>query len=133
MIVDHNAERGNPADAPNWHRLWIGSAHAPDSPRTVTAARSDGEKAPRMTSTTSGCATSGSPQGQTLSRPASRGTPPGVPAKNQGAHRREGRISTLERGYGWNRTRIDSTKGAKIRIGHGVLAHSLVKISTLAA
>ena len=44
----------------------------------------------------------------------------------------EGRISTLKRGYGWDRTRIDSTQGARIWTGHGVLAHNLVKISGLA-
>ena len=44
----------------------------------------------------------------------------------------EGRISTLKRGYGWDRTRIDGTEGAKIWAGHGVLAHNLVKISALA-
>ena len=45
----------------------------------------------------------------------------------------EGRISTIKRGYGWDRTRIDTTEGARIWTGHGVLAHNLVKISTLAA
>ena len=45
----------------------------------------------------------------------------------------EGRISTLKRGYGWDRTRIDRTEGARIWVGHGVLAHNLVKISALAA
>jgi hypothetical protein len=30
------------------------------------------------------------------------------------------------------RTRIDSTEGARIWAGHGVLAHNLVKISALA-
>ena len=45
----------------------------------------------------------------------------------------EGRISNLKRGYGWDRTRIDGTEGARIWTGHGVLAHNLVKISALAA
>lgn len=44
----------------------------------------------------------------------------------------EGRISTVKRGYGWDRTRIDGTEGARIWTGHGVLAHNLVKLSTLA-
>jgi transposase, IS5 family len=43
----------------------------------------------------------------------------------------EGKISTLKGGYGWDRTRIDGTKGARIWVGHGVLAHNLVKISAL--
>jgi hypothetical protein len=39
----------------------------------------------------------------------------------------EGRISYLKRGYGWDRTRIDGTEGARIWAGHGILAHNLVK------
>ena len=45
----------------------------------------------------------------------------------------EGRISTLKRGYGWDRTRLDGTEGARIWTGHGILAHNLVKISALAS
>jgi len=45
----------------------------------------------------------------------------------------EGRISTLKRGYRWDRTRIDGTEGARIWTGHGVLAHNLVKIAALTA
>jgi IS5 family transposase len=45
----------------------------------------------------------------------------------------EGRISTLKRGYGWDRARIDGTEGARIWTGHGILAHNLVKIADLAA
>ncbi len=44
----------------------------------------------------------------------------------------EGRISNLKRGYGWDRTMIDTTEGARIWTGHGILAHNLVKISALA-
>ena len=44
----------------------------------------------------------------------------------------EGRISNLKRGYGWDRTMIDTTEGARIWTGHGVLADNLVKISALA-
>ena len=44
----------------------------------------------------------------------------------------EGRISHLKRSYGWDRTMIDTTEGARIWIGHGVLAHNLIKISALA-
>jgi IS5 family transposase len=45
----------------------------------------------------------------------------------------EGRISTLKRGYGWDRTRLDSLEGARIWTGHGILAHNLVKIADLAS
>jgi transposase, IS5 family len=45
----------------------------------------------------------------------------------------EGRISYLKHRYGWDRTRLDTTKGAAIWCGHGVFAHNLVKIGTLAS
>jgi len=45
----------------------------------------------------------------------------------------EGRISSLKRGYGWDRTRLDGTEGARIWTGQGVFAHNLVKIGTLAS
>ena len=44
----------------------------------------------------------------------------------------EGRISYLKRGYGWDRTRLDSKDGAAIWRGHGVFARNLVKIGALA-
>ena len=44
----------------------------------------------------------------------------------------EGRISHLKRNYSWDRTMIDTTEGARIWTGHGVLAHNLIKISALA-
>ena len=45
----------------------------------------------------------------------------------------EARVSTLKRQYGWDRTRLHGLEGARIWTGHGVLAHNLVKIATLAA
>ena len=45
----------------------------------------------------------------------------------------EDRISTLKRGYRWDRTRTDGTEGARIWTGHGVLTHNLVKIAALTA
>jgi transposase, IS5 family len=45
----------------------------------------------------------------------------------------EGRISTLKRGYGWDRTRTDGTEGTRIWASQGVLAHNLLKLSALAA
>ena len=45
----------------------------------------------------------------------------------------EGRISYLKRGYGWDRTRLDGRQGAAIWCGHGVFAHNLAKIGTLAS
>jgi IS5 family transposase len=60
----------------------------------------------------------------------------GAPHPSVSTHRRtgiEGRISTLKRGYDWDRARLDTTEGAKIWTGHGVLTHNLIKISALAA
>ncbi len=45
----------------------------------------------------------------------------------------EGRISYLKRRYGWDRTRLDGRQGATIWCGHGVFAHNLAKIATLAS
>lgn len=45
----------------------------------------------------------------------------------------EGRISNLKRNYGWDHTRIDGIDGARTWVGHGIFAHNLVKISTLAS
>jgi hypothetical protein len=45
----------------------------------------------------------------------------------------EGPISALKRQYGRDRTRLDTTHGTRTWAGYGVLAHNLVKISTLAA
>jgi len=45
----------------------------------------------------------------------------------------EGRISYLKRGYGWDRTRLDTRQGAAIWCGHGVFTHSLVKIGAMAS
>jgi transposase, IS5 family len=45
----------------------------------------------------------------------------------------EGRISTLKRGYGWDRTRLDSLEGAKTWTGQGVFTHNLTRIAALTA
>jgi transposase, IS5 family len=42
-------------------------------------------------------------------------------------------VSKAERGYGWDRTRLDGKDGAAIWCGHGVSAHNLVKIGALAS
>jgi IS5 family transposase len=45
----------------------------------------------------------------------------------------EGRISYLKRGYGWDRTRLDTRHGAAIWCGHGVFTHNLIKIGAIAS
>jgi len=135
VIVDHAVEQGNPADGPQLAPA-IGRVikRTGKAPRTVTADRSYGEQAIEEDLLGLGVRHVVIPR-------------KGKPGKaRQAAERRpafrraikwrtgsEGRISALKRGYGWDRTRLDGTEGARIWAGHGVLAHNLVKISVLAS
>jgi len=135
VIVDHNMEPGNPADAPQLvEAVKRAIARTGRKPRTVTADRGYGEQNVDDDLADLGVRHVVIPR-------------KGKPGKARQAveHRRafrrtvkwrtgcEGRISTLKRGYGWDRTRIDGTEGARIWTGHGVLAHNLVKIAALTA
>jgi transposase, IS5 family len=135
VIVDHNVEQGNPPDAPQLapavDRV---RTRAGRPPRTVTADRGYGEKAVEDDLDDLGVRDVVIPRKGKPS--AARRAQEHRPAFRRTVKWRtgcEGRISTLKRGYGWDRTRIDGTEGARIWAGHGVLAHNLVKISTLAA
>lgn len=135
IVLDHTVEPGNPADAP---QLAAAVERVVDrtgrTPRTVTADRGYGEKSVEDRLHDMGVRTVVIPR---KGRPGK--------ARQAEEHRRafrrtvkwrtrsEGRISTLKRGYGWDRTRIDGTEGARIWTGHGILAHNLVKISALTA
>lgn len=135
IVLDHTVEMGNPPDAPQLvpavKRVTTRTGHAP---RTVTADRGYGEKRVEDDLHDLGVRTVVIPR---------KGKPGAArrAAEHRPAFRRtikwrtgcEGRISTLKRGYGWDRTRIDGTEGARIWTGHGVLTHNLVKISALAA
>jgi len=135
VVVDHTVERGNPADAPQLapavDRV---TKRAGRPPRTVTADRGYGEKSVDDHLHDLGVKNVVIPR---------KGKPSGArrAEEHQPAFRRtvkwrtgcEGRISTLKRGYGWDRTRIDGTEGATVWVGHGILTHNLVKISALAA
>jgi transposase, IS5 family len=135
VILDHTVEPGNPADAPQLapavERI---TRRTGRPPRAVTADRGYGEKKVDDALHAMGVRAVVIPR---KGRPGK--------AREAEEHRRafrrtikwrtgiEGRISTIKRGYGWDRTRIDTTEGARIWTGHGVLAHNLVKISTLTA
>ncbi|MGH9248513.1 MAG: ISNCY family transposase [Acidimicrobiales bacterium] len=135
VVLDHRVEQGNPADAPQLapavERVIKRTGR---KPRTVTADRGYGEKRVDDALHDLGVRTVVIPR---------KGKPSQArrAVEHRPAFRRtvkwrtgsEGRISTLKRGYGWDRTRIDRTEGARIWVGHGVLAHNLVKISALAA
>jgi transposase, IS5 family len=135
IVLDHSVEQGNPPDAPQLapavQRVKKRTGRAPG---TVTADRGYGEAKVDRQLTDLGVRNVVIPR---------KGKPPSArrAEEHRQAFRRivkwrtgsEGRISYLKRGYGWDRTRIDGTEGTRIWVGHGVLAHNLVKISTLAA
>jgi IS5 family transposase len=135
IVLDYTVEQGNPADAPQLEPAVARiKQRTGRPPRTVTADRGYGEKRVDDALHELGVNNVVIP----------RKGKPGV-ARQAQEHRRafrkhikwrtgiEGRISTLKRGYGWDRARIDTTEGARIWTGHGVLAHNLVKISALTA
>ena len=135
IVVDHQMHAGNPADAPQLapaiQRI---KARTGRAPRTVTADRGYGEAATDQALTELGVRTVVIP----------RKGRPGAPRQHvekRRAFRRtikwrtgcEGRISTLKRGYGWDRTRLDSLEGAKTWTGQGVFTHNLTRIAALTA
>jgi transposase, IS5 family len=133
IVLDHNIETGNPADAPMLApAIERVTARLGRPPRAVTADRGYGEAAVETTLTDLGVATVVLPR---KGRPSA--------ARRAIEQRRsfqrlvkwrtgsEGRISCLKRDFGWNRTRIDSLDGARTWCGHGVFNHNLVKIAAL--
>jgi IS5 family transposase len=134
VVLDHTLEQGNPADAPQLApAVKRAIARTGRKPRTVTADRGYGEKNVDDALHEMGVRTvviprkgkPGKARQAEEHRPAFRRT---VKWRTGS----EGRISSLKRGYGWDRSRLDGTEGARIWTGHGVLAHNLVKISALA-
>jgi IS5 family transposase len=134
VVLDHTLERGNPADAPQLApAIKRVIRRTGRRPRTVTADRGYGEACVENDLHDLGVRTVVIPR---KGRPGK--------ARQAHEHRRafrrtvkwrtgsEARISTLKRQYGWDRTRLDHLDGARIWTGHGVLAHNLVKIATLA-
>jgi transposase, IS5 family len=134
IVLDHTVEQGNPADAPQLApAVKRVKKRTRSAPHTVTTDRGYGEAEVDQQLTDLGVKNVVIPR---------KGRP--SPARHAEEHRKafrrtvkwrtgsEGRISYLKRGYGWDRTRIDGTEGARIWTGHGILAHNLVKISALA-
>ncbi|WP_045385839.1 ISNCY family transposase, partial [Mycobacterium kyorinense] len=130
IVLDHTVEVGNPPDAPQLApavgRITKRTGRAPG---TVTADRGYGEKRVEDDLHDLGVRT------VVIPRKGKPGQARQV-EEHRPAFRRtikwrtgcEGRLSALKRGYGWDRTRIDGTEGTRIWIGHGVLAHNLVRI-----
>jgi IS5 family transposase len=135
VILDHNVEIGNPADAPQLAPAIDRIARrVARTPRTVTADRGYGEAGVERDLHDLGVRSVAIP----------RKGKPGA-ARREFEHRRafrdkvkwrtgsEGRINHIKRGYGWNRTELTGIRGARTWCGHGVFAHNLVKIAALAA
>jgi transposase, IS5 family len=134
VILDYNVELGAAPDgpqlAPAVERI---SRRAGRTPGAVTADRGYGQPAVERDLRDLGVRTVAIPRQAKTS--AARKTL----EHSRGFHRlvkwrtgSEGRISYLKRGYGWDRTRLDSRQGAAIWCGHGVFAHNLVKLGALA-
>ena len=135
VILDHTIEIGNPADAPQLapaiERI---TRRAGRTPRAVTADRGYGQASVERDLHDLGVRSVAIPR---TSKPTA--------ARREFEHRRafrdkvkwrtgsEGRINHLKRSYGWNRTELTGIHGARTWCGHGVFAHNLVKVSTLAA
>jgi transposase, IS5 family len=135
VVLDHNVEIGNPADAPQLapaiERI---TRRTGRTPRAVTADRGYGEASVERDLHELGVRHVAIPR---KSKPSA--------ARRELEHRRafrekikwrtgsEGRINHIKRSYGWNRAELTSIHGARTWCGHGVFAHNLVKISALAA
>jgi IS5 family transposase len=135
VILDHNVEVGNPADAPQLAPAIARIAtRSGRTPRAVTADRGYGQAAVERDLHDLGVRTVAIPR---MSKPSA--------VRREFEHRRafrdkvkwrtgsEGRINHIKRSYGWNRTELTGINGARIWCGHGVFAHNLVKIGTLTA
>jgi len=132
-VLDHDVQPGNPPDAsrltPAVERVIKRTGR---KPRTVTADRGYGEAAVEDDLHKLGIRHVVIPR-------RGRPTKARQNVERQPAFRRtvkwrtgcEGRISHLKRNYGWARSMIDNTEGARIWTGHGVLAHNLAKIAAL--
>jgi len=133
IVVDHNVEMGNPADAPMLapavERV---TRRAKTVPQAVTADRGYGEAAVEEALDDLGV-------GQVVL--PTKGRPSAARRKIEDQEDfqdlvrwrtgSEGRISCLKRDFGWSRTRIDGLEGARTWCGHGVFNHNLVKIAAL--
>lgn len=133
VVLDHTVAQGNPPDAPQLapavERV---IARTGRRPGTVTADRGYGEARVEDDLHALGVRTVVIPR---KGRPSkARQAAEHRPAFRKTVKWRtgsEGRISSLKRGYGWDRTRLDGLEGARIWTGQAVLAHNLVKIGVL--
>ena len=134
VVLDHTVQQGNPPDAPQLapavERVIIRTGR---KPRTVTADRGYGEASVDNALRDLGVRTVVIPR---KGRPGkARQAVEHRPAFRRTVKWRtgcEGRISSLKRGYGWDRARLDTLEGARIWTGQGIFTHNLIKIGLLA-
>jgi len=135
VVLDHTVERGNPPDAPQLApAVKLVITRTGRTPLTVTADRGYGEAKVEDAVHDLGV------RNVVIPRKGKPGKARQA-TEHRSAFRRtvkwrtgsEGRISSLKRGYGWDRHRLDGTEGARIWTGQAVLAHNLVKIGALVA
>jgi IS5 family transposase len=134
-VLDHTLEQANPADAqqlaPTIERV---IARTGRRPRTVTADRGYGEKGIDEALHQMGVRTvviprkgrPGKDRRAAEHRPAFRRTV-------KCAHRQRRPDQHPQTRLRMGPDRLDSTEGARIWTGHGILAHNLVKIGALAS
>jgi transposase, IS5 family len=135
IVVDHNVEIGNPPDGPQLEpaiaRIAARAGHAPTA---VTADRGYGYARVDKALTELGVGDvviprAGKPGAERSQLQISEPFLELVKWRTGS----EGRISSLKRDYGLRRTRLVGHTGARIWVGHGVLAHNLTKIARLTA
>lgn len=133
VILDHNIEAGNPADAPMLapavERI---ARRAGRTPKAVTADRGYGEAAIEDQLRDIGV------RNVVLPRKG-KANAQRREIQNRRAFKKmvrwrtgcEGRISCAKRDFGLARTRLDGLHGARTWCGHGIFNHNLVKIAGL--
>jgi transposase, IS5 family len=134
IILDHTVEVGNPPDGPQLEpAIQRVADRVGKPPVAVTADRGYGQPATERNLTDLGVETVAIPRN---GRPTQqrRQVETGDEFRELVRWRTgaEGRISTLKRQHGWNRSRLTGIEGARIWCGHGVLAHNLTKLARLA-
>jgi IS5 family transposase len=135
IVLDHDVQPGNPPDAPRLKpAVERVIKRTSQKPRTVTADRGYGEAAVEDELHELGIRDVVIPRRGRPSK-ARQDTERGRSFRRTVKWRTgcEGRISHLKRNYGWDRSMIDGTEGARIWTGHGVMAHNLAKIAALTA
>lgn len=135
IVLDHDVQAGNPADAPRLkpavERVKRRTGRAP---RTVAADRGYGEASVDEELHDLGVVNVVIPRkGRSAKARQAEERRRGFRQHVKWRTGCKGRISYLKRDYGWDRTMIDTTEGARIWTGQGVLAHNLTKIAALTA